>query len=157
MKSLKELREHNNLKQREVAQHIGVSDRVYAYYEKGRTLPAKYVKPLANLFGVSCDEFLENLQDERLWISEIHTNRTLEFRPCSYEQMVQNSINYYYAYHFVDIDLIQCSIEVDFEEDYICINRGNFTPVVIENVNKENYTIACKRARDLFLGDNNEF
>jgi transcriptional regulator with XRE-family HTH domain len=60
MKSLKELREHNNLKQREVAKHIGVSDRVYAYYEKGRTLPAKYVKPLANLFGISCDEFLEN-------------------------------------------------------------------------------------------------
>lgn len=70
MKNLKELREYNNLTQKEVAQHIGVSDRVYSYYEKGRTLPAKYVKPLANLFGISCDEFLDNLQDERVWHKE---------------------------------------------------------------------------------------
>lgn len=124
-----------------------------SYYEKGRTIPAKYVKPLANLFGISCDEFLENLSDERVWISEIHTNRNLEFRPCSYKQMVQNSINYYYSYVFVDTCLIQCSIEVDFEEDYIRINHGNFTPVVIENINKENYTLACRKAKELFLGE----
>ena len=63
MKSLKELREHNNLKSKEVAEHIGVSPRVYSYYEYGRKLPAKYIKPLANLFCISCDEFLENSCD----------------------------------------------------------------------------------------------
>lgn len=60
MKNLKELREYNNLSQKEVAEHIGVSSRVYSYYECGRKLPAKYIKPLANLFCISCDELLEN-------------------------------------------------------------------------------------------------
>lgn len=61
MKNLKELREYNNLSQKEVAEHIGVHSRVYSYYENGhRKIPAKYIKLLANLFCISCDELLEN-------------------------------------------------------------------------------------------------
>lgn len=87
------------------------------------------------------------------WKYEYHTTRPLEFRPCSYEQMVQTSINYCYTYDFVDNFLIQCQIYVDFEENYICINRGAFTPFVIEDVTKENYTKAVEMAYKLFKGE----
>ena len=157
MKSLKELREYNNLTQKEVAQHIGVSDRVYSYYEKGRTLPAKYVKPLANLFGISCDEFLENTENPLVWEKEfgcienterleLPTWETIPFeRQNSYVKKFTIKGNCdYFGRLVVDNNVIRVMGLVQG-----CLFEEYFNEIR----SKENYTIACKIARDLFLGE----
>ena len=123
---------------------------------KNRTFDFDLLSVLVSNLGIPyerwfyCDLY-ENKEDAE-FVAKYHSTRPLEFRPCSYEQIVQTSINYCYTYDFVDTFLIQCQIYVDFEENYICINRGAFTPVVIEDVTKENYIKAVECARKLFLG-----
>ena len=161
MKSLKELRKHNNLKQREVVQHIGVSDGVYSYYEKGRTLPAKYVKPLANLFGISCDELLENNTDTLDWEREfgcIERTERLEL-PTWEELFKEDRVLDCYTQEFGIVKnrsfIGVVLLGVDFTNEIVEVSIGS-DQIFCELLTKENYTIACKRARDLFLGDNNE-
>lgn len=152
MKSLKELRENNNLKQREVAQHIGVSDRVYAYYEKGRTLPAKYVKPLANLFGISCDEFLENNTDTLDWEREFGCiERTERLVLPTWEEFIEME-----EFCFFQKNHKQTIIRV-LGTKYLGVET-NFERYFTGDLTKENYTIACRKAKELFLGlgENNE-
>lgn len=144
MKSLKELREHNNLKQREVAQHIGVSDRVYAYYEKGRTLPAKYVKPLANLFGIGCDEFLENTENPLVWEKEFGCiERTERLELPTWEESKECCT-------------ICCFDDVEFDyfvhDNTYCLYQDCYKLLDLE-ATKENYTFACRKAKELFLGE----
>lgn len=147
MRSLKELREHNNLKQREVAKHIGVSDRVYSYYEKGRTLPAKYVKPLANLFGISCDEFLENNTDTLDWEREfgcIERTERLEFP--TWEEFIEME-----EFCFFQKNHKQTIIRV-LGTKYLGVET-NFERYFTGDLTKENYTLACRKAKELFLGE----
>ena len=157
MKSLKELREHNNLTQREVAKHIGVSARVYAYYEQGRTLPAKYVKPLANLFGISCDEFLENNTETLDWEKEfgcIERTERLEL-PTWEELFKEDRILDCYTQEF-GIVKNRSFIEVvlfgvDFTNEIVEVSIGS-DQIFCELLTKENYTLACRKAKELFLG-----
>ena len=148
MKSLKELREHNNLKQREVAQHIGVSDRVYAYYEKGRTLPAKYVKPLANLFGISCDEFLENNTDTLDWEREFGCiERTERLVLPTWEEIqkyerfdFKDKYNHSYTLHYIS--------------GFKNLAISGWSTEYYAPATQENYTLACRKCKELFLGEN---
>ena len=160
MKSLKELRDHNNLSRKEVAQHIGVSDRVYAYYEQGRTLPAKYVKPLANLFGISCDEFLENNTDTLDWEREFGCiERTERLDLPTWEEIQSNALyNVYFTTPEIEVyrlifnttrEIITISVQdenFDFENRWLLMETYKLT--------KENYTLACRKAKELFLKGN---
>lgn len=57
---LKILREERHLTQREVALKIGVSDRVYAYYEQDRfPKDQEILKKIANVFDISIKELLD--------------------------------------------------------------------------------------------------
>lgn len=56
---IKDLREDNNLKQREVADYLGISQQAYSYYELDkRELPSRHVVNLAKLYNVSSDYIL---------------------------------------------------------------------------------------------------
>lgn len=155
MKSLKELREYNNLTQKEVAQHIGVSDRVYSYYEKGRTLPAKYVKPLANLFGISCDEFLENTENTLYWEKEFGClERTERLELPTWEEFIESDNRFI---KFISKKGNRCMIQRYYDDKtnngflYVMANGEN----LLEKgyYTKENYYEACKLAKSLFLGE----
>lgn len=143
MKSLKELREHNNLKSKEVAQHIGVSARVYAYYEQGRTLPAKYVKPLANLFGISCDELLENNTETLDWGKEFGCiERTERLELPTWEDFWNSGQTIW----FIGKDggqygLSQYNREILLNDTYIGY------------LDKESYYKACRKCKEIFLGE----
>ena len=155
MKSLKELREYNNLNRKEVAQHIGVSDRVYAYYEQGRTLPAKYVKPLANLFGISCDELLENNTEELDWEKEFGCIvRTQTISLPTWEEVISDlkdvPFGDYVIREFENVLLIyyRCKNNEDIIGLYKSKDYGEEWIAT-----KENYTLACRKAKELFLGE----
>lgn len=60
MKNLRKLRRAADLTLQQVAEAIGVSYMTYWRWEHGEAEPgAKYVVPIANLFGVTCDELLK--------------------------------------------------------------------------------------------------
>ena len=153
MKSLKELREYNNLKSKEVAQHIGVSDRVYSYYEKGRTLPAKYVKPLANLFGISCDEFLENTENTLYWEKEFGCiERTERLELPTWEEFSKLKSNHI---RFISKKGANCKIEgyCDAGSGFIDVVSGGHSMLMVSDYSKEIYIKACRKAKELFLGE----
>lgn len=155
MKSLKELRDHNNLSRKEVAQHIGVSDRVYAYYEQGRTLPAKYVKPLANLFGISCDEFLENNTDALDWEKEFGCIERTERLVLPTWEEVSRDLQNVLAGNYTIKEFDNVSLE------YIKYRNGNYAVIGVYKYDdrleleatKENYIKACRKCVELFKGE----
>lgn len=56
---IKDLRENQQLKQRQVADYLGISQQAYSYYELDkRELPARHVVNLAKLYHVSTDFIL---------------------------------------------------------------------------------------------------
>ena len=56
---IKDLREENHLKQRQVADYLGISQQAYSYYELDkRELPSRHVVNLAKLYDVSTDYIL---------------------------------------------------------------------------------------------------
>lgn len=56
---IKDLREENQLKQRQVADYLGISQQAYSYYELDkRELPSRHVVNLAKLYHVSTDFIL---------------------------------------------------------------------------------------------------
>jgi transcriptional regulator with XRE-family HTH domain len=58
-KRLKRLREIKEVKQKEVAKYIGVSERVYGYYEKDRfPKDPNTIEKIANYFNVTVDFLL---------------------------------------------------------------------------------------------------
>lgn len=62
---LRELREDNDLVQKEVAAVLGIDQRVYSNYETGkREIPTSYVVKLARLYKTSTDYIL-GLSDKK--------------------------------------------------------------------------------------------
>lgn len=62
---LRELREDNDLVQKEVAAVLGIDQRVYSNYETGkREIPTSYVVKLARLYKTSTD-YIFGLSDEK--------------------------------------------------------------------------------------------
>lgn len=56
---LKDLRDDNELMQKEVAAILGIDQRVYSNYERGkREIPTRYVIALANYYHTSADYIL---------------------------------------------------------------------------------------------------
>ena len=56
---LKDLREDNDLKQKEVGAYLGIDQRVYSNYETGkREIPVKFVIKLADFYKTSTDYIL---------------------------------------------------------------------------------------------------
>lgn len=56
---LKNLRDENNYKQKQVAEHLGISQQAYSYYELDRReLPSRHAIALAKLYHVSTDYLL---------------------------------------------------------------------------------------------------
>ena len=56
---LKDLREDNDLVQKQVAAYLGIDQRVYSNYEIGkREIPARFVVALAKFYGTSTDYIL---------------------------------------------------------------------------------------------------
>lgn len=54
------LRENHNLKQKDVANILGISQQTYSNYELGkRELPSHHLKPLAELYHISLDILLD--------------------------------------------------------------------------------------------------
>mgnify|MGYP002427385364 CR=1 FL=1 len=62
---IKNLREENHFKQRQVAEYLGISQQAYSYYELDkRELPSRHVVNLARLYHVSAD-YLLGIEPER--------------------------------------------------------------------------------------------
>ena len=56
---LRDLREDNDLMQKEVAAHLGIDQRVYSNYETGkREIPTRFVVKLADFYSVTTDYIL---------------------------------------------------------------------------------------------------
>ncbi|MCR4563631.1 MAG: helix-turn-helix domain-containing protein [Clostridiales bacterium] len=56
---IKDLREDNDLKQKEIAAVLGIDQRVYSNYETGkREIPVHLLIKLADYYGVSTDYLL---------------------------------------------------------------------------------------------------
>lgn len=56
---LKDLREDNDLVQKEVAAYLGIDQRVYSNYETGkRDIPVKFIIMLADYYNTSTDYLL---------------------------------------------------------------------------------------------------
>ena len=56
---LRNLREDNDMPQKQVAAYLGIDQRVYSNYETGRSaLPSRFLSPLAELYGTSVDYIL---------------------------------------------------------------------------------------------------
>lgn len=61
---IKELREDNDLTQREVAAYLGIAQRTYSGYENGtRNIPVQILAKLAEYYATSAD-YLLNLSDD---------------------------------------------------------------------------------------------
>lgn len=59
-KRIRELREDNDLTQKELSAALGITQRSYSYYETGkRMLPPEIIVALAEYYNVSADYILE--------------------------------------------------------------------------------------------------
>ena len=59
-KRIRELREDNDLTQKELSAALGITQRSYSYYETGkRMLPPEIIVALAEHYNVSADYILE--------------------------------------------------------------------------------------------------
>ena len=59
LRRLYDLREDHDLKQKAVAEYLGIQPNVYRRYEKGiRSVPVEILVKLADLYGVSTDYLL---------------------------------------------------------------------------------------------------
>lgn len=64
-KRLRDLREDNDLKQREIAELLGTTQQVYSEYEKGiREIPLHKIITLAKYYNVSLD-YMTDLTDKK--------------------------------------------------------------------------------------------
>lgn len=59
IKRIRDLREDNDKTQTEIAEHLGISQTMYARYERGANeLPIRHLIKLADFYGVSTDYIL---------------------------------------------------------------------------------------------------
>lgn len=65
---LKDLREDNDLVQKEVAYILGIDQRVYSNYETGkREIPTRFVIKLADLYKTSTDYILGRTNNSKMY------------------------------------------------------------------------------------------
>ena len=56
---IRELREDNDIKQKEIAEYLKTTQQVYSRYEKGTNeIPLRHIIALARYYNVSCDYIL---------------------------------------------------------------------------------------------------
>lgn len=56
---LRDMREDHDLKQKDVAEYLGIAQTVYSRYERGfQTIPVEHLLKLADLYHVSTDYLL---------------------------------------------------------------------------------------------------
>ena len=66
-KNIRDLREDKDLKQREVAEYLGVSQNTYSQYETGViSLTAEILIKLSDYYGVSIDYLLDRTNNPRI-------------------------------------------------------------------------------------------
>lgn len=72
LKRLKNLREDNDLLQKQVAEELGIKRQVYGLYENGkRTIPIDLLSKLADLYNTSTDYILERTNTKRPYSKKI--------------------------------------------------------------------------------------
>jgi len=60
LKRIKDLREDNDLRQKDIAENLGIPERTYGNYEMGvREIPIPILIDLAEFYGTSVDYILE--------------------------------------------------------------------------------------------------
>lgn len=85
-KRIRELREDNDLKQRELAQILCCSQRVYSNYERGDLdIPTEVLIKLARHYGTSVDYILNLTNDKRPYLS----NEEASEKPTEFVQKAQ--------------------------------------------------------------------
>ncbi len=63
---LKDLREDNDLTQREVAAYLKTTQQVYSRYENGlNEIPIRHIIALSNFYNVSCDYILGQTDNKK--------------------------------------------------------------------------------------------
>ncbi len=63
---IRDLREDKDLRQRDVAELLGISQTVYSRYERGyQTIPVAHLLVLADFYGVSADYILGRTDSAR--------------------------------------------------------------------------------------------
>lgn len=68
MKRIRDLREDNDKTQTEIAEHLGISQTMYARYERGANeLPIRHLIKLADYYGVSTDYILGRTDNQKLY------------------------------------------------------------------------------------------
>lgn len=62
---IRELREDNDLKQKQIAELLGTTQQVYSRYEKGiNEIPLRHIITLARFYSVTCDYILGESNDK---------------------------------------------------------------------------------------------
>lgn len=68
IKRIRDLREDSDKTQTEIAEHLGISQTMYARYERGANeLPIRHLIKLADFYGVSTDYILGRTDNQRLY------------------------------------------------------------------------------------------
>ena len=63
-KHIRDMREDHDLKQKDVAEYLGIAQTVYSRYERGfQTIPVEHLLKLADLYNVSTDYLLGRTND----------------------------------------------------------------------------------------------
>lgn len=69
---IRSLRKENNMKQKQVAEYLGITQQSYSYYEQNkRELPARHIMKIAELYNVSTD-FILGTQPRRAGTFELN-------------------------------------------------------------------------------------
>lgn len=72
LKRLRNLREDNDLLQKQIAEELGIKRQVYGLYENGkRTIPIDLLSKLADLYNTSTDYILERTDTKRPYPKKI--------------------------------------------------------------------------------------
>lgn len=68
VKRIRDLREDSDKTQTEIAEHLGISQTMYARYERGANeLPIRHLIKLADYYGVSTDYILGRTDNQKLY------------------------------------------------------------------------------------------
>ncbi len=68
IKRIRDLREDSDKTQTEIAEHLGISQTMYARYERGANeLPIRHLIKLADYYGVSTDYILGRTDNQKLY------------------------------------------------------------------------------------------
>lgn len=83
MATLQEVRKQHHLRQRDLAQSLGVSREAIHYWETGRSGPSLcYLQPLAALLSLSVEALLQTLPPKRA-LRRKETRDAPDLSPCS--------------------------------------------------------------------------